>query len=74
LATGRVTPPRSVEAESRPRRDADAIMWDHAEHHRAGGEARAVDDHILAGIPQRLEFIEVGTDLPARIGPNAHAG
>src|SRR5947209_20236955 len=72
LVTGLVRPPGRVEPESRPGGHTQTVAWDYTEHHRAGRETRTIDDHVLAGIPERLELFEIGTDLPARIRRNAY--
>src|SRR5579871_4627122 len=46
---------RSMEAEHRAARHADALARYYAQHQRAGGQARPIDHHALAGIAYLLE-------------------
>src|SRR5215469_71166 len=71
LAAGIVGMPGRVESQPCPRRDADVVTWNHAEHHRAGGKTRAVDDYVLTRAAQRVEFVEIGADLTAWIRSDA---
>src|SRR5581483_4022364 len=66
--------PRRVKAELRAPRDADAVTRDDAEDHGAGGETRTVDHDVLAGRADRVELVEIGTDLSAGIVGDADRG
>ena len=63
-----------MEAQFRPRRDTDAVSWDHTEHHRAGREAGPVNDDGLAGIPQRLHKLAMASRSILRGSDRGHAG
>ena len=53
---------------------ADAVSWDHTEHHRAGREAGPVNDDGLAGIPQRLHKLAMASRSILRGSDRGHAG
>src|SRR3979411_1177012 len=61
-----------MEPESRAGGDANPVSRDHAEHHGAGGEARAIDDDLLAGTAQKREVFEIRPDLASRIRLDSH--
>jgi hypothetical protein len=63
-----------VEAEHRTRRHADAASRHDDENERAGGKARAVDDHALMTLAQRLEEIDEGRRLAAGAAFDPHLG
>ncbi len=43
------------------------IAWDDAGEERARRKARAVDDKVLSGLAQLLEFLDVRDDFATRI-------
>jgi len=63
---------RGMKSEHRPPRHADAPRRHHAQHQRAGRQARPVDHHPFARGAHPLEQIEERADLSARTGEDAH--
>jgi hypothetical protein len=63
-----------MKAEHRATRHADALPRHHAQHQRAGRQARPVDHDTLAGFAHAIEQVEEGADLSAGTGENAHFG
>ncbi len=59
--------PRGMEAEACPRRHADAVPRNRAEHHGAGRKAGPVDDHPFARTAQHRQLFEIRSDLAARV-------
>jgi len=63
-----------VKSEDCAARHADAARRHHAQHQRAGRQARPVDHHAFAGGAHLLEQIEERADLAAGTGENADFG
>jgi hypothetical protein len=63
-----------VEPQTRPRRHANAVERDDAEHQCAAGVANAVDDHALAAIADHGIFGFVVFEQPTMIAGDAVFG
>jgi len=72
--TGLVGPPGGMKSEPRPGGDAQVITRDHAEHHGAGRQAGAINDHLLARSANRLVAVDIGTNLAAVIVSDTNSG
>src|ERR1700736_1948401 len=72
LTTELIGSPSRMESQTCPGGDAEVVARDHAQHHGAGGKARAIDNHVLAGIAQRLELLQVRPKFAARVTGDAH--
>jgi hypothetical protein len=68
----RISFPSCMEPESRPLRDAKVIAWDYAKHHGARRHAGAINHHILAGVAQRFQFVQVRPDLATWIAGDSY--
>jgi hypothetical protein len=70
----RVDRPRGVKSQYRAARHADAVVRHHAQHQRAGRQARPVDHDAFARGAYTLEQIEKRADLSARTGEDPNLG
>jgi hypothetical protein len=61
-----------VKSQYRAARHANAIAGHHAQHQRAGRQARPVDHHAFTRFAHPLEQIEERSDLSARTGEDAN--
>ena len=61
-----------MEAEDRPRSDADSVPRNSAEHQRAGRHARPVDNDTLARVPDLREEAQIVADRAAWARQDAH--
>jgi hypothetical protein len=61
-----------VESQHRTRRDADAFTRNCAQHERAGGEARPVQDNALARSLEHRKELQVGEHVPAAACRDTH--
>ena len=61
-----------MEAEDRPRSDADSVPRNSAKHQRAGRYARPVDNDTLARVPDLREEVQIVADPAAWARQDAH--
>jgi hypothetical protein len=69
-----VEPARSMEAEDGSPCDADALLWDHAQHERAGRDAGPVNNDPLARLADHREQLQKRANFAAWTRHDSHVG